>query len=67
MALKRKAEIQPQIGGVIPSHYSNKIIVMELYAEFVKADGAHPSSATVTTNVGTEVEAESPITQLCGG
>ncbi|KAK5772431.1 hypothetical protein PVK06_048720 [Gossypium arboreum] len=42
-------------------------LIQELYVEFVKADRTSLSSATVATNVKTEVEAESPSTRLCGG
>ncbi|KAH1121753.1 hypothetical protein J1N35_004913, partial [Gossypium stocksii] len=46
---------------------SNGNVVMELYIEFVEADGSNPSLITITTNVRTGAEAESPTTRLYDG
>ncbi|KAH1032164.1 hypothetical protein J1N35_044338 [Gossypium stocksii] len=51
---------------VISSHISRGNVVIELYIEFVEADGSGPSLTSVMVNTGIEDQAESP-TQLCSG
>ncbi|KAH1073510.1 hypothetical protein J1N35_025838 [Gossypium stocksii] len=52
---------------VISSYISSRNVVIELYVKFTKANGSGPSSTSVVANTSTEVHAESPTTQLCGG
>lgn len=56
-----------ELEAIISLHCSSENAIMKLYVEFVKADGAGPSSTIIATNVGTEAEAESPTTRLCDG
>ncbi|KAK5845452.1 hypothetical protein PVK06_001639 [Gossypium arboreum] len=56
-----------QLEMVISSYDLRGNAVMELYIKFVEADRSNPSSITITTNIGTEVEIEIPTTWFCGG
>ncbi|KAH1107298.1 hypothetical protein J1N35_011066 [Gossypium stocksii] len=52
---------------VISLHILSRNIIIELYVKFAKVDRSGPPLTSVVRNAGTEVQAESPTTQLCGG